>query len=245
MMYRINQNQNVFKNYSNKNLINYLCYLHRFLSSSILIKLCKLVVLPMVLFLSCSIDDRVDSLRIEPIFIENPARSVKVAIIYVESDETLSKSSYDLDEAKFIDYLNGYYFHRLNIGLELETSKSLVNEDLYDLRDNEGSESTTFFKQSQGSYEKNKINIYIIKRCNMTGIAGIGRNQRVLLTDENMFTSTSPHEIGHALGLFHTHEPRNIMNTKDKKMRVYFNKNQEEIIKRKIDEINLRDSSNN
>lgn len=179
----------------------------------------------------------------EKIFIENPARVIKVNIIYVESTESSKlSSSYNLDEKDFMDYLNGYYFHRLGIGLELESSKSMINEELYDLRDNVGSEPSTFFMQSQESFDTDKLNIYIIKRSNIRGIAGMGRNQRILLTDENLYTSTSPHEIGHALGLFHTHESGNIMNTEEKDLRQTFNKEQEEKIKKRIDQINSHNS---
>ncbi len=189
------------------------------------------------LLLSCSAGDDLDSIGIEPEFMA-PEKIVKINIIYVESSETLHKSSYTLNEAEFINYLNGKYFHRFGIGLELGESKSLVNEELYDLRDNEGSEPSTFLMQSRESYDKSKVNIYIVKRCNILGIAGIGRDQRVLITDENLFTSTAPHEIGHALGLFHTHEAENIMNTVDKGSRYNFNKDQEKKIKKRIDEIN-------
>ncbi|WP_024772296.1 matrixin family metalloprotease [Aquimarina macrocephali] len=191
------------------------------------------------LLLSCSAGDDLDSVAIEPEF-ATPEKIIKVNIIYVESSETLDKSSYSLDETEFINYLNGEYFHRFGIGLELGESKSLINEELYDLRDNEGSEPSTFLMQSQESYDKSKVNIYIVKRCNILGIAGIGRDQRVLITDENLFTSTAPHEIGHALGLFHSHESENIMNTVNKNSRHNFNEDQEKKIKNRIDQINLK-----
>ncbi|WP_108866542.1 matrixin family metalloprotease [Aquimarina aquimarini] len=202
---------------------------------------CKIVlfILSLPLILSCSTGDELSAVPVEPIFVDSPERIVKIKIIYVESNESGNKSSYDLNEKEFMDYLNGYYFHRLGIGLELESSMNMVNEDLYDLRDNEGSEPRTFFMQSKKSYDQDKINIYIIKRSNIRGIAGIGRDQRVLLTDENLFTSTTPHEIGHALGLFHIHETENIMNSQERDSRHHFNAHQEEKIKKRIDQINL------
>lgn len=198
-----------------------------------------LFIVSIPLLLSCSAGDDLDSVGVEPGF-ATPEKIIKVNIIYVESSETLNKSSYTLDEVEFINYLNGEYFHKFGIGLELGESKSLVNEELYDLRDNEGSEPSTFLMQSQESYDKSKVNIYIVKRCNILGIAGIGRDQRVLITDENLFTSTAPHEIGHALGLFHSRESENIMNTVDKDSRHNFNEDQETKIKKRIDEINLK-----
>ncbi|WP_106791947.1 matrixin family metalloprotease [Aquimarina sp. Aq78] len=198
-----------------------------------------LFIVSIPLLLSCSASDDLDSVGVEPEFAA-PEKIIKVNIIYVESSETLDKSSYTLDEKEFINYLNGEYFHRFGIGLELGESKSLINEELYDLRDNEGSEPSTFLMQSRESYDKSKVNIYIVKRCNILGIAGIGRDQRVLITDENLFTSTAPHEIGHALGLFHSHESENIMNTVNKDSRHNFNETQEKKIKKRIDQINLK-----
>ncbi|PKV49395.1 matrixin [Aquimarina sp. MAR_2010_214] len=203
-------------------------------------KVCQrfLFIISIPFLLSCSAGDDLNSVDVEPEFVALE-KIIKVNIIYVESSETSNKSSYTLNEAEFINYLNGEYFHRFGIGLELGESKSLINEELYDLRDNAGSEPSTFLMQSRESYDKSKVNIYIVKRCNILGIAGIGRDQRVLMTDENLFTSTAPHEIGHALGLFHSHESENIMNTINKDSRHNFNKDQEKKIKKRIDEINL------
>ncbi len=189
-------------------------------------------------FLACSHDDDHGPEDMGIMFVENPERTIKVNIFYVETEETSDKSSYNLDEGEFIEYLNGYYFHRYGIGLELGESRVLINSELYDLRDNQGSEPSTFFMQTQDSYEEDKINIYIIKRSNIIGIAGMGRIQRVLLTYENLFTSTSPHEIGHSLGLFHNDEVKNIMSTTlDKQSRQVFNGNQEDKMKKRIDEL--------
>ncbi|AXT61244.1 hypothetical protein D1816_13110 [Aquimarina sp. AD10] len=191
------------------------------------------------LSLSCSNGDDFEPVYMDKIFVENPERTVKVNIIYVENEGD-AKRSYNFNEQEFMNYLNGYYFHRLGIGLELNESKVLANEELYDLRDNVGSEASTFFMQSQDSYEKGKLNIYIIKRSNIIGVAGMGRNQRVLLTDTNIFNSTSPHEIGHALGLFHDDEITNIMSTTlNKDLRQSFNEEQEKRIEKRIDQINL------
>ena len=191
-------------------------------------------------FLSCEAPEEDDTFEIEQIFVENPERIIKVNIFYIESQKSSKKSSYSLDEADYINYLNGYYFHRLGIGLELDQSRSIVNDDLYDLRDNQGGEPSMFLMQSKRTYNKNMLNIYIIKRSNIYGIAGIGRDKRVLITDQHLYTSSSPHEIGHALGLFHNEEHGNIMNCGvNKNERRYFNKIQEDTMKKQIDNINF------
>ncbi len=201
----------------------------------------KQVVISMaiLLFCACSIDEEQDDIYFEKIFVENPERMIKVNIFYVENDASLDESSYDVNEQNLMDYLNGYYFHRLGIDLTLHESKSLVNKELYDLNDNLGAEASTFLLETRKSYEEDKINIYIIKKSNITGALGMGRDKRVLLTEESLFSSTSPHEIGHALGLYHTEEKTNIMSTTlDKKARKYFNLEQEEKLEQQIDQIN-------
>ncbi|MCK8522486.1 hypothetical protein M0D21_12955 [Aquimarina sp. D1M17] len=185
---------------------------------------------------SCSAEEA-ENEPTEEIFVENPGRKVKVNIFYVENDGGSNEMSGKINEQEFIRFLNGYYFHRIDIGLELGKTVNLVNEELYDLRDNQGSEPSTFLMQTKESYDKNCLNIYIIKRSNIIGIAGMGRNQRVLLTDEFLYSSTSPHEIGHALGLFHIEEAGNIMSIRDKHSRKNFNIEQEEKMKKKIDRI--------
>ncbi|WP_103069898.1 matrixin family metalloprotease [Aquimarina sediminis] len=226
-------------------LITYLSFFNRNRYKGSLRLQCTLVLLlfSMFIFSSCEKDTDHSPNYMEKIFVENPERIIKVNIIYVEAEESSNRSSYSLDEKEYLDYLNGYYFHRMGIGLELDNSKTLVNEELYDLRDNVGSEPSTFFMQSQESFDKDRLNIYIIKRSNIRAIAGMGRNQRVLLTDEHLYTSTSPHEIGHALGLFHTHESGNIMSTTERDLRQSFNKEQEEKIKKRIDQINLTNTT--
>lgn len=186
---------------------------------------------------SCQADHVDTASSIVPMFVESPEKSIKVNIFYVAQDKKTANTSYTRNEKRFIDFLNGNYFHRFGIGLELASVQTIVNKELYDLRDNEGGEPSTFFMQSRATYEKDKLNIYIIKRENIIGIAGMGRDQRVLLTDTNMYTSTSPHEIGHALGLFHSKEKGNIMNTM-KDQRMHFNPKQMYQLRKCIDMIN-------
>lgn len=191
-----------------------------------------------LLFLSCANDDANDFEPLEQISAKDISRIVKVNIFYVKS-KTSPKSEYNIDEIKYLEYLNTTYFYRYGIGLELSKSDVLINDELYDLRDNVGNESSTFLMNCRASHDRNKINIYIIKSSNVIGISGIGRGLRVLLTDKSLFTSTSPHEIGHALGLFHTEETTNIMSqTLDKHLRMFFNEEQEETLKKNIDKIN-------
>jgi len=193
-----------------------------------------------LLFLSCANDDDYYFDPIVQISAKDISRIVKVNIFYVKS-KTSPKSKYNLDEIKYLEYLNTTYFYKYDIRLELSNTDVLINDELYDLRDNMGNEPSIFLSNSRASHDKNKINIYIIKSRNIIGVSGIGRGLRVLLTDKSLFTSTSPHEIGHALGLFHTKETTNIMSqTPDKHLRMFFNKEQEETLKKNIDKINAK-----
>jgi hypothetical protein len=189
------------------------------------------------IFASCSTDDYTP-LNIEPLLIENPDKTVLVDIIYVLPSHQSNKSIYQLDEANYIKNLNGYYFHRHNIGLVLGESRSIVNNELYDLKDNRGSEDHVFMKETQKSFKSDRLNIYIIKRSNTIAIAGMGRSLRVLVTDEFINESTSPHEIGHALGLGHNDIKGNIMCRTNPHLRKEFNQEQVDILKQNISRIN-------
>ncbi|WP_299241515.1 matrixin family metalloprotease [uncultured Aquimarina sp.] len=173
----------------------------------------KLVVatLSFLFLISCAVEDNYVQFQIEQVFSDNLEQTIKVDIIYVQSSVASSQSSYNLDETAFIQNLNGSFFHRYGIGLEIGDIQTLINDELYDLRDNSGEESRVFLAQTQDLYNKNRMNIYIMKRSHTDAIAGIGKNQRALITDEFLFTATAPHEIGHALGLFHSTIEGNVM----------------------------------
>ncbi|MHA7057370.1 matrixin family metalloprotease [Aquimarina sp. M1] len=169
------------------------------------------ILLVLSIFVSCTAEDDYIPYEVEQVFSDNLDRTIKVNITYIQSSNKAHNTSYNLNEVHFIKNLNGSFFHRYGIGLELGETKTIINDELYDLRDNRGQESAVFLSQTQDMYEEDKINIYVIKRSNTVAIAGIGRNQRALITDEFLYTSTAPHEIGHALGLFHYPEEGNIM----------------------------------
>lgn len=191
------------------------------------------------LFICCTTEDDQTSLNAEPIFIKSPERIIKIDIIYVLDSAKMDPLIYNLNEIDFINYLNGQFFHRYDIGFILGETKTLISKELYDLRDNRGSEASTFFMETQKSYKKDRVNIYIIKRENTIGIAGLGKNQRALITDEFLYKTTSPHEIGHALGLFHCAEEGNIMCQINPHLRKTFMNTQVEKMKKCIDKINL------
>ncbi|WP_299217097.1 matrixin family metalloprotease [uncultured Aquimarina sp.] len=169
------------------------------------------VVLFLFFFISCTVEDDYVPFQIEQVFSDDLQQTIKVDIIYVQPSITSSQSSFNLDETAFIQNLNGSFFHRYGIGLEIGDIKTLVNDELYDLRDNSGEESRVFLTQTQNLYNKNRMNIYVVKRAHTSAIAGIGKDQRALITDEFLFTPTAPHEIGHALGLFHSTIEGNVM----------------------------------
>ena len=196
------------------------------------------ILLLSILFLSsCATEDDFVELSIEPVYAENLDVELKVDIVYVKNpnfDEVLPK----FNEQRFIDGLNGKYFHRNGIGFTLGKVDILEHQELYDLKDNRGNEQETFLTETEAYINSDRITIFIIKRSNVYGISGIGYGQRVLLTDEHVFESTSPHEIGHALGLGHTVEEGNIMCTIKPHLRKEFNAQQSNAMKQKIKLIN-------
>ncbi|WP_025742931.1 matrixin family metalloprotease [Aquimarina pacifica] len=188
----------------------------------------KLIQIITLLFLctSCAIEDDYVPLNIEPIFVDNPETTIKIDIIYVLPSGNNNKSMYHLNENDFVDNLNGGFFHRYDIGLELGQIRTITNDELYDLRDNRDAETSTFLKETQDSYKKDRVNVYIIKRANTIALAGIGNDKRALITDEFLYETTAPHEIGHALGLFHTAEEGNIMSQINPHKRTFFSDTQ-------------------
>ncbi len=189
------------------------------------------------IFISCTAEDDYVPFQVEQIFSDDLDKTIKVDIIYVQTSDKNNKSSYSLDETHFINNLNGSFFHRYGIGLEKGDIKTIINDELHDLKDNRGEESSIFLQQTQESYKKDRVSIYIIERSNTVAIAGIGRDQRALITDEFLYTSTAPHEIGHALGLFHYPEEGNIMSEVRPHMRKDFTDAQVDRLKETLEKI--------
>ncbi|WP_299434713.1 hypothetical protein [uncultured Aquimarina sp.] len=190
---------------------------------------------------SCSVEDDSAPLFIEPIYMNNPTAKLLVDIIYVLPNENYDKSMYNLNESKYIDFLNGCFFNRHDIGIIMGESKTLINAELYNLKDNRNDESVIFNTETLNSYAIDRLSIYIIPRSNTIAIAGIGLRQRALITDEFLFRSTSPHEIGHALGLPHLELEGNIMCQIKPYLRKDFNNYQADNMIERITSINLGD----
>lgn len=196
-----------------------------------------------ILFLSsCATEDDFVPLSIEPVYSESLDVELEIDIIYVKDpnfNEVLSK----FNEQHFVEDLNGKYFHRNGIGFKLGKIDVVENEELFDLKDNRGEEQEVFLNETERYTALDRITVFVIKRSNIYGIGGMGYGQRVLLTDEHIFKSTSPHEIGHALGLGHTVEEGNIMCTVKPHLRKEFTSQQINAMKQKIKLINR--SNNN
>ncbi|KZS42907.1 hypothetical protein AWE51_16210 [Aquimarina aggregata] len=201
----------------------------------------QLTFLLLVLLLpSCSVEDDSAPLFIEPIYVNNPTFKLKLDIIYVLPNEKYAKSKYNIDESKYLDYLNGCFFNRHDIGIVLGESRTLVNPELYDLKDDRGNESAIFERETKGTCKPDRLNMYIIPRTNTIAIAGLGVTQRTLITDEFLFKTTSPHEIGHSLGLHHLDVDGNIMSRVKPYLRKEFNSEQVSELIQQIITINNR-----
>ncbi|WP_378173798.1 matrixin family metalloprotease [Aquimarina sp. SS2-1] len=192
------------------------------------------------IFVSCTAEDDYVPYQIEQVFSDELEKTISIDIVYVQPSNRNSQSSYNLDATHFINNLNGSFFNRYGIGLVKGEERTLINDELYDLRDNRGEESSTFLRQTQDSFHEGRVTIYIIKRSNTVAIAGIGRNQRALITDEFLYTSTAPHEIGHALGLFHYPEEGNIMSEVRPHLRKEFTSAQIDKLKDAIEKIETK-----
>ena len=193
-----------------------------------------------VLLVSCATEDDFVQLAIEPILKDEVASEITLDIVYVVSSDNSSKSQYQINENNFVSHLNATYFHRNDIGFVLGDVRTMVNDDLYDLTDNRGNETRTFLDQTDDDYNHSRVTVYIMKRSNTVAIAGIGYNQRALITDEFLYESTSPHEIGHALGLGHSDVEGNIMCQIKPHIRKEYSKQQADALKVTIERINKR-----
>jgi len=206
-------------------------------------KLVKIVCVLLLLCVSCATEDEYEPYELEQVFSDNLEQVIKVDIIRVETSDIKNTSSYNFDSDDFVKNLNGSFFNRIGIGLELGETRVMINDELYDLRDNKNSESRVFLNETKNDYNKNRISIYIIKRTNTYSIAGIGNSQRALITDEFLYKSTAPHEIGHALGLLHHSETGNIMSEVRPYLRKFFNDHQVGKMKQAIGDIKSKSKS--
>ncbi len=186
---------------------------------------------------ACYTEDDYEPITIDPIFSIDIEQHIPVDIIYIVPSKKTSNTLYQIDPKKYISHLNGSYFHRNGISLSLISTKTLHNNELFDLTDNRNNETSVFLKATQSTYRKDRLNIYIIKRSNTVAVAGIGKDRRVLITDEHLYTSTSPHEIGHALNLHHTDIEGNVMSTTNPHLRKQFTHHQIQTIKSSIEVI--------
>lgn len=201
----------------------------------------KLIYLLSILLVisSCATEeDDYAPLQINQVLKENPEKVLKIDIIYVlPSGATESRKYYKLNAEDFIKNINGSFFNRYDIGFELGEISYINNNELYDLKDNRNEETSVFLRETQASFKKDRLNVYIMKRSNTIALAGIGKDCRVLVTDEHLYKTVTPHEIGHALGLFHHHEEGNIMSEIRPDLRREFTYEQVGTMKSRINEM--------
>lgn len=193
-----------------------------------------IVLVSVVLMVSCAPEDDFAPASIEKIYTDNPEVSLIVDIVFVTTSEKKKDINYKLNIGNYIDDLNGYYFNRYNINLEVGENRFLISDELFDLRDNRGEETAIFEKETDSDYKKDRITLYVMHRSNIYAKAGLSSSQRALITDEFLNSSTSPHEIGHILGLPHSHEEGNFMSMVYPDLRKEFNKEQVDIMTKQI-----------
>ena len=188
----------------------------------------------LTLLISCTPEDDIPSVNLEKVFTKTPENSIQVDLVYITSGEEKELTTYKLDFEAYLNDLNGYYFHRNKIDLKKGEIRELQSKELYDLRDNRGHEATVLEEETKNDYNPNHITIYVMKRSNIYAKAGVSIKHRALITDEFLHTSTSPHELGHVLGLTHSHEEGNIMNMTYPELRTEFTMDQVQIMTKQI-----------
>lgn len=189
-----------------------------------------------VLF-SCAPEDDYVPFQIEQVFATSFDQEIFMDIVYVVPSNNATKSLYSLDEKDYVNFLNGSFFHRNKINLKLGKVSKMISDELYDLRDNRGGEVRVFLNETDNNFTINRLTIYIMKRTHTLAIAGIGMDRRALVTDEFLYETTSPHEIGHALGLAHNSVEGNIMSEIKPYLRTEFNQDQVRSMKNNINKI--------
>ncbi|RZS91955.1 matrixin family metalloprotease [Aquimarina brevivitae] len=195
------------------------------------------LLLSVLLLSSCVAEDDYQPLSIEPVFSDKLDVELTIDIVYIKNPNSNDVAG-KFNEQSLIADLNGKYFHRHQIGFTLGNVSVLENEELSDFTDNRDEEQETFLNETETLYTPGRITVFVIKRANIYGIAGMGYGQRVLITDEHVFESTTAHEIGHTLGLGHTMEEGNLMCTIKPHLRKSFTTNQVHVMKQKIKSIN-------
>lgn len=200
-------------------------------------KLYFIIVLITSIFFSCTPEDDYVPFQIEQVFTNSFDQEIFVDIVYVVPSTNATKSLYSLNEKEYVNFLNGSFFHRNKINLKLGVVDKMISDELYDLRDNRGDEVSVFLSETNTNFTASRLTIYIMKRTHTRAIAGIGMDRRALITDEFLYETTSPHEIGHALGLAHNDIEGNIMSEIKPYLRNEFNQDQVRSMKRNISKI--------
>lgn len=103
----------------------------------------------LILFVSCLLESENVLVLSEYIFVDYPDRTIKIDILCAPTSDNSNKRTYNFDKDSFIENLNGCYFHRNNIGLIEGKFRTIINDELYDLKDDKGGEASIFLMESK------------------------------------------------------------------------------------------------
>lgn len=117
--------------------------------------------------------------------------------------ETNGTGGFDASQISNLTNLLNQFFNPHSINIINKGVDYVNNSALYIIND-VGYDSTEFNQLISLNNDPNAINFYIVNSANYNGRAGDITSKNLVVTMNRALTSTSPHELGHCLNLYHT-----------------------------------------